>query len=41
MAEADEDEDIEARVFSLADARQFVRDGVISDMKTALGLTLV
>ena len=41
IAEADEDEDIEARVFSLSDARQFVRDGMISDMKTTLGLTLV
>ena len=40
-AEADDDEDIEARVFTLAEARRLVRDGDTPDMKTAFGLTLV
>ena len=40
-AAPDEDEDIEARVFSLTAARQLVRDGDTHDMKTAFGLTLV
>jgi hypothetical protein len=40
-AERDEDELIEAQVFSLSDAREMVRRGEIIDMKTALGLTLV
>ncbi|HJN43767.1 MAG: NUDIX hydrolase [Vicinamibacterales bacterium] len=40
-AEADEDEDIEARVFTLSEARQLVQEGGVSDMKTAFGLTLL
>ena len=40
-AEPDEDEDIEIRVFPLADARSLVRSGEAPDMKTALGLTLL
>jgi ADP-ribose pyrophosphatase len=40
-AEADEDEDIEPRVFSLADARDMVRRGEITDMKTVTGLALI
>ena len=41
VAEADEDEDIEARVFTLPDARQLVASGDAPDMKTALGLALI
>jgi ADP-ribose diphosphatase len=40
-AEPDEDEDIEPRVFTLRDAREMVRNGEITDMKTVVGLTLV
>ena len=40
-AEQDEDEHIEARVCTLAEARQLVHDGNVPDMKTAFGLTLV
>jgi len=40
-AKVDEDEDIEARVFSLRDAREMVRSGEIVDMKTVAGLTLL
>ncbi len=40
-ATPDEDEEIEARVFSLTEARQLARDGDTPDMKTAFGLTLV
>lgn len=40
-AEADEDEDIEVRVFSLPDAREMVRHGEITDMKTIVGLTMI
>ena len=40
-AEADEDEDIEPRTFTLAEAREMVRRGEITDMKTVVGLTLV
>jgi ADP-ribose pyrophosphatase len=40
-AEPDEDEDIEPRTFSLADAREMVRRGEITDMKTVAGLTLI
>lgn len=36
----DDDEDIEARVFTLTHARRLVLDGQTPDMKTALGLTL-
>jgi ADP-ribose pyrophosphatase len=40
-AAVDEDEDIEARVFTLHDAREMVRRGEIVDMKTVVGLTLI
>lgn len=40
-AAVDEDEDIEARVFTLPDARDMVRSGEIVDMKTVTGLTLI
>ncbi len=40
-AAQDEDEDIEARVFTLSDAREMVRRGEIVDMKTLVGLTLI
>ena len=38
---ADEDEDIEARAFSVEDARAMVERGEIVDLKTAYGLTLI
>lgn len=41
QAEVDEDEDIEARVFELREAREMVRRGEIADMKTIVGLGLV
>ena len=37
----DEDEDIEARSVTIAEARQMVAHGEIVDLKTAYGLTLV
>jgi hypothetical protein len=40
-AKLDEDEDIEPRTFRLADAREMIRRGEITDMKTLAGLTLV
>jgi ADP-ribose pyrophosphatase len=40
-AEADEDEDIEPRTFRLADAREMVRRGEITDMKTIAGLSML
>ncbi|CAN5895908.1 NUDIX hydrolase [soil metagenome] len=40
-AEADEDEDIEVHVFTLTEARDMVRRGEITDMKTVIGLTLI
>ena len=40
-AEADEDEDIEPKEFSLADARDMVRSGEITDMKTVAGLAMI
>jgi ADP-ribose pyrophosphatase len=40
-AAVDEDEDIEARAFELRDAREMVRRGEITDMKTVVGLGLV
>jgi len=40
-AEVDDDEDIESKVFDLADARGMVRSGEIRDMKTLVGLTLI
>lgn len=41
QAEVDEDEDIEARVFELREAREMIRHGEIVDMKTIVGLGLV
>jgi ADP-ribose pyrophosphatase len=40
-ARKDEDEQIEARVMSLAEARNLARRGEIVDLKTAFGLTLI
>ncbi len=40
-AETDEDEDIEPKTFSLADARDMVRSGEITDMKTVAGLAMI
>jgi ADP-ribose diphosphatase len=40
-AHVDEDEDIEARVFELRDAREMIRRGEIVDMKTVVGLAMV
>jgi ADP-ribose pyrophosphatase len=40
-AHVDEDEDIEARTFDLRDAREMIRRGEITDMKTLVGLTLI
>jgi ADP-ribose pyrophosphatase len=40
-AAVDEDEDIEARTFTLGDARDMVRHGEIVDMKTVVGLALI
>lgn len=40
-AEVDEDEDIEVQVFELRDARDMVRRGEITDMKTVVGLGLI
>ncbi len=40
-AQADEDEDIEVQVVTLADARRLVLTGDVVDMKTAFGLTLI
>jgi ADP-ribose pyrophosphatase len=37
----DEDEDIEARTFMVAEARRLVIEGEIVDLKTAVGLTLI
>jgi ADP-ribose pyrophosphatase len=37
----DEDEDIEARTFTLRDARDMVRRGEITDMKTVVGLGML
>ncbi len=37
----DADEDLEPRVFALEEARRLVATGQITDMKTALGLTLI
>jgi hypothetical protein len=38
-AAVDEDEDIEAKVFRVPEARDMVRRGEIIDMKTVVGLT--
>ena len=40
-AALDEDEDIEVRTFELREAREMVRRGEITDMKTVVGLTLI
>lgn len=40
-AEADEDEDIEPKVFTLREAREMIRSGEIIDMKTVVGLGLI
>ena len=40
-AEVDEDEDIEVRVFTLKEAREMVRRGEITDMKTVIGLSFI
>jgi ADP-ribose pyrophosphatase len=37
----DEDEDIESKVFAIADAREMVRRGEITDMKTVAGLGMI
>jgi hypothetical protein len=37
----DEDEDIEPKTFTMAEAREMVRRGEITDMKTVVGLGLV
>lgn len=41
QAHVDEDEDIEAQTFELREARDMVRRGEITDMKTIVGLTLI
>ena len=40
-ARKDDDEDLEARTFSLSDAREMLRRGEIVDLKTAVALTLL
>lgn len=40
-AQQDEDEDIEVKTFTLADARDMIRRGEINDMKTIVGLRLI
>ena len=40
-AAVDEDEDIEPKVFALRDAREMVRRGEITDMKTVVGLAML
>jgi hypothetical protein len=40
-AAVDEDEDIEAKTFELREARDMIRRGEITDMKTVVGLTLI
>jgi ADP-ribose pyrophosphatase len=40
-APQDEDEDIEVRTLTLGDAREMIRRGEISDMKTLVGLRLI
>lgn len=41
QAHVDEDEDLEAQTFELREARDMVRRGEITDMKTLVGLTLI
>jgi ADP-ribose diphosphatase len=40
-ANLDEDEDIEARTFELREAREMIRRGEITDMKTVAGLAMI
>jgi ADP-ribose pyrophosphatase len=40
-APVDEDEDIEPRTFTLPEAREMIRRGEITDMKTVVGLGLI
>jgi ADP-ribose pyrophosphatase len=40
-AQKDEDEDIEPRTFTLAEARALIADGMIVDLKTVAGLALL
>ena len=40
-ATVDADEDIEPRTFSLPEAREMIRRGEITDMKTVVGLSLI
>jgi ADP-ribose pyrophosphatase len=40
-AEADEDEDIQPRTFTVAEARDMIRHGEITDMKTVVGLGMI
>ena len=40
-AKQDEDEDIEVKTFTIGEARDMIRRGEISDMKTLVGLRLV
>ena len=40
-AKQDEDEDIEVKTFTLGEARDMIRRGEISDMKTLVGLRLI
>jgi ADP-ribose pyrophosphatase len=41
QAHVDEDEDIEAKMFELREARDMIRRGEIVDMKTVVGLALI
>jgi ADP-ribose pyrophosphatase len=41
QAKQDEDEDIEVKTFTIGEARDMIRRGEISDMKTLVGLRLV
>jgi ADP-ribose pyrophosphatase len=41
QAAADEDEDIEAQTFELRQARDMIRRGEITDMKTVVGLAMI
>jgi ADP-ribose pyrophosphatase len=41
VATVDEDEDIEPRTFTIPEAREMIRRGEITDMKTVVGLTLI
>ena len=41
VAQQDEDEHIEARTFSLDEARAMIRSGEIADLKTAMAITML